>query len=192
MVGSFGCGGIRADGFTCRVLFLMASTDAFAVAILGMLVYGLGRGFSGTSTMPILCHIVRSRYPAAGYGFLNLFSTFAGGATILRRRRVARWASEFVEGVSILRRRVGGRGTDAALDPPRPRDGGKLAHQKQYKHSNVSSRTESDLNRREPARQLRNGSIYATSRTMFSLPKGFAARSVHSGSSCHCPSTRKR
>lgn len=60
----------------------MASTDAFAVAILGMLVYGLGRGFSGTSTMPILCHIVRSRYPAAGYGFLNLFSTFAGGATI--------------------------------------------------------------------------------------------------------------
>lgn len=60
----------------------MASTDAFAVAILGMLVYGLGRGLSGTSTMPILCQIVQSRYPAAGYGFLNLFSTFAGGATI--------------------------------------------------------------------------------------------------------------
>ncbi len=63
-------------------LFLMASTDAFAVAILGMLVYGLGRGFSDTSTMPILCQIVRSKYRATGYGFLNLFSTFMGGAMI--------------------------------------------------------------------------------------------------------------
>lgn len=63
-------------------LFLMASTDAFAVAILGMLVYGLGRGFSDTSTMPILCQIVDSRYRATGYGFLNLFSTFAGGVMI--------------------------------------------------------------------------------------------------------------
>ncbi len=63
-------------------LFLMASTDAFAIAIIGMLVYGLGRGFSDTSTMPILCQVVDRRYRATGYGFLNLFSTFAGGAMI--------------------------------------------------------------------------------------------------------------
>jgi MFS transporter, Spinster family, sphingosine-1-phosphate transporter len=63
-------------------LFLMASTDAFAVAILGMLIYGLGRGFSDTSTMPILCQIVSPRYRATGYGFLNLFSTFVGGVMI--------------------------------------------------------------------------------------------------------------
>ena len=63
-------------------LFLMASTDVFAVAILGMLIYGLGRGFSDTSTMPILCQIVSARYRATGYGFLNLFSTFVGGAMI--------------------------------------------------------------------------------------------------------------
>ena len=63
-------------------LFLMATTDAFAVAILGMLIYGLGRGFSDTSTMPILCQIVSPKYRATGYGFLNLFSTFVGGAMI--------------------------------------------------------------------------------------------------------------
>jgi MFS transporter, Spinster family, sphingosine-1-phosphate transporter len=63
-------------------LFLMASTNAFALAILGMLIYGLGRGFSDTSTMPILCQIVSPKYRATGYGFLNLFSTFVGGAMI--------------------------------------------------------------------------------------------------------------
>ncbi len=63
-------------------LFLMASTDALAVAILGMLIYGLGRGFSDPSTMPILCQVVSPKYPATGYGFLNLFSTFVGGAMI--------------------------------------------------------------------------------------------------------------
>jgi MFS transporter, Spinster family, sphingosine-1-phosphate transporter len=63
-------------------LFLMASTNAFPIAIAGMLMYGLGRGFSDTSTMPILCQIVDSRYRATGYGFLNLFSTFVGGGMI--------------------------------------------------------------------------------------------------------------
>lgn len=63
-------------------LFLMASTEAFALAIVGMLIYGLGRGFSDTSTMPILCQIVSAKYRATGYGFLNLFSTFVGGAMI--------------------------------------------------------------------------------------------------------------
>lgn len=63
-------------------LFLMASTNVFPVAIAGMLVYGLGRGFSDASTMPILCQIVSPKYRATGYGFLNLFSTFVGGAMI--------------------------------------------------------------------------------------------------------------
>jgi sugar phosphate permease len=63
-------------------LFLMASTDAFLIAIVGMIVYGLGRWFSDTSTMPILCQVVDRRYRATGYGFLNLFSTFVGGVMI--------------------------------------------------------------------------------------------------------------
>lgn len=63
-------------------LCLMASTGQFAVAIAGMLFYGLARGFSDANVMPILCQIVGGKYRATGYGFLNLFSTFTGGAMI--------------------------------------------------------------------------------------------------------------
>lgn len=63
-------------------LFLMSGTHLFAAAIAGMLLYGLARGFSDANTMPILCQIISDKYRATGYGFLNLFSTFAGGAMI--------------------------------------------------------------------------------------------------------------
>jgi MFS family permease len=63
-------------------LCLMSSAGQFAVAITGMLFYGLARGFSDSNVMPILCQIVGGKYRATGYGFLNLFSTFAGGAMI--------------------------------------------------------------------------------------------------------------
>ena len=63
-------------------LFLMAGTSAFAIAIAGVLLYGLARGVSDANTMPILCQIVSDKYRATGYGFLNLFSTFTGGAMI--------------------------------------------------------------------------------------------------------------
>lgn len=63
-------------------LCLMSSTGQFAVAIVGMLLYGVARGFSDANVMPILCQIVSSKYRATGYGFLNLFSTFTGGAMI--------------------------------------------------------------------------------------------------------------
>jgi predicted MFS family arabinose efflux permease len=63
-------------------LFLMASTNTFGIAIAGMMFYGLGRGFSDTSMMPILCQIVSAKYRATGYGFMNLCSTFVGGIMI--------------------------------------------------------------------------------------------------------------
>ena len=63
-------------------LFLMAGAHLFAGAIAGMLLYGLARGFSDANTMPILCQIIGKKYRATGYGFLNLFSTCAGGAMI--------------------------------------------------------------------------------------------------------------
>lgn len=63
-------------------LCLMASTGQFAIAIVGMLLYGVARGFSDANVMPILCQVVSSKYRATGYGFLNLFSTFTGGAMI--------------------------------------------------------------------------------------------------------------
>ena len=63
-------------------LCLMSSTTEFAVTIVGMLLYGVARGFSDANVMPILCQVVSSKYRATGYGFLNLFSTFTGGAMI--------------------------------------------------------------------------------------------------------------
>ena len=63
-------------------LCLMASTGQFALAIAGMLCYGLARGFADANGMPILCQIVGGKYRATGYGFLNLFSTFTGGGMI--------------------------------------------------------------------------------------------------------------
>jgi MFS transporter, Spinster family, sphingosine-1-phosphate transporter len=63
-------------------LCLMAGTPAFAWAIVGMLLYGVARGFSDANVMPILCQVASPKYRATGYGFLNLFSTFTGGAMI--------------------------------------------------------------------------------------------------------------
>ena len=55
---------------------------ALPVAIAAMILFGLGWGFFDCNNMPILCQIVRQEYRATGYGFLNLFSTFTGGAMI--------------------------------------------------------------------------------------------------------------
>ena len=63
-------------------LCLMSSTGQFALAIAGMLLYGVARGFSDANVMPILCQVVSAKYRATGYGFPNLFSTFTGGAMI--------------------------------------------------------------------------------------------------------------
>ncbi len=68
-------------GFTLGApfLFLMASTQIFAFAILGMLVFGLARGFNDSNLMPVLCQVVDNRYLATGYGVLNFLSTIIGG-----------------------------------------------------------------------------------------------------------------
>lgn len=63
-------------------LFLMSSTHVFGIAILGMIVFGLARGFNDSNLMPILCQIIDSRYIATGYGFLNFLSTIAGGVMV--------------------------------------------------------------------------------------------------------------
>jgi MFS transporter, Spinster family, sphingosine-1-phosphate transporter len=71
-------------GFTVGApfLFLMSSTSIFGIAIAGMVVYGLARGFNDANLMPILCQIVDSRYIATGYGFLNFLSTIIGGLMV--------------------------------------------------------------------------------------------------------------
>jgi len=63
-------------------LFLMSSTQLFAFAILGMIIYGLAKGFNDANLMPVLCQVIDGRYIATGYGFLNFLSTIVGGIMV--------------------------------------------------------------------------------------------------------------
>jgi predicted MFS family arabinose efflux permease len=71
-------------GFTfgAPFLFLMSSTQVFAFAILGMIIYGLAKGFNDSNLMPVLCQVIDERYIATGYGFLNFFSTIISGVLV--------------------------------------------------------------------------------------------------------------
>lgn len=71
-------------GFTLGApfLFLMASTSVFGIAIVGMIVFGLARGFHDSNLMPVMCQVIDKRYRATGYGFLNFFSTVIGGIMV--------------------------------------------------------------------------------------------------------------
>jgi hypothetical protein len=54
----------------------------FVLAIFGLIVFGLGRGFFDANHMPMLRSISDERYSATGYGFLNFISCSAGGIMI--------------------------------------------------------------------------------------------------------------
>ena len=63
-------------------LVMVAGTDIFALAILGLILTGLTRAFTDANMMPILCLISDPRYRATGYGVLNLCSAGIGGLSI--------------------------------------------------------------------------------------------------------------
>jgi MFS family permease len=63
-------------------ILLAANTSLLALAIGGLMLYGLMRSFADVNMMPILCLIADRRYRATGYGILNLFGCFVGGITI--------------------------------------------------------------------------------------------------------------
>lgn len=71
-------------GFTIGApfLFLIPSTPIFALAITGMLMYGIAKGFNDSNLMPVLCQVIDNRYLATGYGFLNFLSTIVGGVMV--------------------------------------------------------------------------------------------------------------
>jgi MFS transporter, Spinster family, sphingosine-1-phosphate transporter len=60
-------------------LFLTASTTILNVAVAGLIVFGMARGFADANNMPILCQIVDRRYRATGWGVLNFVSCILGG-----------------------------------------------------------------------------------------------------------------
>ena len=63
-------------------LFFMAWTSIFGWAIVGMLIFGLARGFNDANLMPLLRQVADSRYSATAYGFLNFLSTLVGGLMV--------------------------------------------------------------------------------------------------------------
>ena len=75
---------IPAIGFLVAApfLFLSASTAVLSVAIVGLLVFGVARGFSDANLMPILCQVSDPRYRATGYGLLNMVGCVTGGIMI--------------------------------------------------------------------------------------------------------------
>ena len=60
-------------------LFSVGNASTLTIAIIGLIVFGLGWGFFDCNNMPILCQIVRPELRATGYGFMNLVSISCGG-----------------------------------------------------------------------------------------------------------------
>lgn len=63
-------------------LFLSITADLLPLAIGGLMVFGIGRGFFDANLMPILRNVVDERYSATGYGWLNFIGVMTGGVLI--------------------------------------------------------------------------------------------------------------
>jgi predicted MFS family arabinose efflux permease len=60
-------------------LFGVGNASTLAVAILFLIVFGLGWGFFDCNSMPILCQLVGPQHRATGYGLMNFVSISCGG-----------------------------------------------------------------------------------------------------------------
>jgi predicted MFS family arabinose efflux permease len=60
-------------------LFSVGNAGTLTMAIIGLIIFGLGWGFFDCNNMPILCQITRPELRATGYGIMNLVSISCGG-----------------------------------------------------------------------------------------------------------------
>jgi MFS family permease len=60
-------------------IFGVGDARSLVVAVLFLVLFGLGWGFFDCNNMPILCQIVRPHLRATGYGIMNLVSISCGG-----------------------------------------------------------------------------------------------------------------
>lgn len=60
-------------------LFSVGNAGTLAVAIAGLIVFGIGWGFFDCNNMPILSQVVRPELRATGYGIMNMVSITCGG-----------------------------------------------------------------------------------------------------------------
>jgi sugar phosphate permease len=63
-------------------ILLLANTEIFTAAIIGLVVFCLFMAFYDPNTMPALCEVIDVRYRATGYGLLNFVGMIAGGLGI--------------------------------------------------------------------------------------------------------------
>jgi MFS family permease len=63
-------------------LFGIGYAPTLTVAIVFLLIYGVGFGFFDTNNMPILCQIVSPKLRATGYGLMNMVSVIGGGFAV--------------------------------------------------------------------------------------------------------------
>lgn len=63
-------------------VLLLANAPVLALALAGLVGYGIGRHFVDANTMPILCLVVDSRYRATSWGISTFFSCVVGAAGI--------------------------------------------------------------------------------------------------------------
>ena len=63
----------------CACHFGVGNAGTLTVAVLFLILFGLGWGFFDCNNMPILCQIVRPELRATGYGIMNLVSISCGG-----------------------------------------------------------------------------------------------------------------
>lgn len=69
--------------FCAPALIGLGYGNSLILAILCMVLFGLGFGFFDANNMPILCQIVPAKYRATGYGLMNTVSIAAGsGITV--------------------------------------------------------------------------------------------------------------
>ncbi len=75
---------ITAMGFLVGgpFLYLMASADFYWIAILGITIFGLSKGFHDANFMPIITQTIDKRYMATGYGIMSFFSVMIGAVMI--------------------------------------------------------------------------------------------------------------
>jgi len=64
-------------------LFLTGATSVVPFLIIGLVVFGLGRGIFDSNAMPVLCQLAPASLRSTGYGILNLGGTVASGLTTL-------------------------------------------------------------------------------------------------------------
>jgi MFS family permease len=65
-------------GLCVPALFGLGHLSSMSMAIICMILFGVGFGFYDSNNMPILCQIVGPQYRATGYGIMNMVSIGTG------------------------------------------------------------------------------------------------------------------